>query len=288
MTQMEPIRIAIQKSGRLNEDSLRLLKDAGISIDNGKDQLKANARNFPLVVFYLRNSDIPQYLRDGVVDIAIIGENLLVENGDGLHTLTKLGFSKCRVSLAVPKNMEYSSIKDLAGKRIATSYPETVSQFLVEKGIEAELHTINGSVEIAPNIGLADAICDIVSSGSTLFKNNLKEVEVLHKSEAVLAGAANTSPETNAVLNKLLFRINAVLEARTFKYVLMNVPNDKLDTIIELLPGMRSPTVLPLAQEGWSSVHTVINKDRFWEVIDALREVGAEGILVCPIEKMVL
>lgn len=288
MTQMEPIKIAIQKSGRLNEDSLRLLKDAGIAIDNGKDQLKAMARNFPLVVFYLRNSDIPQYLRDGVVDIAIIGENLLVENGEGLHTLAKLGFSKCRVSLAVPKSMEYSSIQDLAGKRIATSYPATVSNFLSEQGIEAELHTINGSVEIAPNIGLADAICDIVSSGSTLFKNNLKEVEVLHRSEAVLAAASNTTTATIPALEKLLFRINAVLEARAYKYVLMNVPNDKLDAVTTLLPGMRSPTVLPLAEEGWSSVHTVINKDRFWEVIDELREAGAEGILVCPIEKMVL
>ena len=285
---MEPIRIAIQKSGRLNEESLRLLKDAGISVDNGKDQLKANARNFPLQVFYLRNSDIPQYLRDGVVDVAILGENLLVENGEELHTLVKLGFSKCRVSLAVPKSMKYTSIADLAGKRIATSYPITVSQYLDEKGITAELHTINGSVEIAPNIGLAHAICDIVSSGSTLFKNNLKEVEVLQHSEAVLAAAVGTSPGTNPILDKLLFRINAVLEARNFKYVLMNVPNDKLDSITRLLPGMRSPTVLPLAEAGWSSVHTVINKDRFWEVIDELREAGAEGILVCPIEKMVI
>lgn len=267
---------------------MRLLKDAGISIDNGKDQLKASARNFPLVVFYLRNSDIPQYLRDGVVDIAIVGENLLIENGEGLNSLSKLGFSKCRVSLAVPKTMAYSSIEDLAGKRIATSYPETVSRYLAKEGIEAELHTINGSVEIAPNIGLADAICDIVSSGSTLFKNNLKEVEVLHRSEAVLAGAQGTSPDTHPILKKLLFRIKAVLEARTCKYVLMNAPNDKLNAIIKLLPGMRSPTVLPLAEKGWSSVHTVINKDRFWEVIDELREAGAEGILVCPIEKMVL
>ena len=285
---MEPIKIAIQKSGRLNEDSLRLLQDAGISIDNGKDQLKARARNFPMSVFYLRNSDIPQYLRDGVVDVAIIGENLLVENGKGLQSLVKLGFSKCRVSLAVPKTMPYNSIADLAGKRIATSYPQTVSNFLAENGISAELHTINGSVEIAPNIGLADAICDIVSSGSTLFKNNLKEVEVLHRSEAVLAGALGTSAETNPLLQKLLFRINAVLEARSYRYVLMNVPNDKLDAVIKLLPGMRSPTVLPLAEEGWNSVHTVIKKDRFWEVIDELREAGAEGILVCPIEKMVL
>lgn len=285
---MDTIKIAIQKSGRLNEDSLRLLKDAGISIDNGKDQLRAVSRNFPLEVFYLRNSDIPQYLRDGVVDVAIVGENLLQENGKGIKSLVKLGFSKCRVSLAVPKSAGYNSLSDLAGKRIATSYPNTLTQFLAENGIQAELHTINGSVEIAPNIGLADAICDIVSSGSTLFKNNLQEVEVIMKSEAVLATAEASSPEENAALKKLLFRINAVLKAREFKYVLMNAPNDKLEQIIQLLPGMRSPTVLPLAEEGWSSVHTVINKERFWEVIDELRETGAEGILVCPIEKMVL
>jgi ATP phosphoribosyltransferase len=285
---METIKIAIQKSGRLNEDSLRLLKDAGISVENGKDQLKASARNFPMEVFYLRNSDIPQYLRDGVVDLAIVGENLLVENGEGLKSMVKLGFSKCRVSLAVPKSMEYNTLEDLQGKRIATSYPVTVAKFLKSKGIEADLHTINGSVEIAPNIGLADAICDIVSSGSTLFKNNLKEVDVILRSEAVLATASNSEKQMTSLQEDLLFRINAVLEARKFKYVLMNVPNGKLDAIVELLPGMRSPTVLPLAEEGWSSVHTVINKERFWEVINELREAGAEGILVCPIEKMVL
>lgn len=285
---METIKIAIQKSGRLNEDSLRLLKDAGISIENGKDQLKASARNFPMEVFYLRNSDIPQYLRDGVVDLAIVGENLLEEYGEGLESLVKLGFSKCRVSLAVPKSFKYNSLEDLQGKRIATSYPVTVTKFLDSKGVKADLHTINGSVEIAPNIGLADAICDIVSSGSTLFKNNLKEVDVILKSEAVLAKASRSFRQVNSLQEELLFRINAVLEARRFKYVLMNVPNGKLDAIVALLPGMRSPTVLPLAEEGWSSVHTVINKDRFWEVINELREAGAEGILVCPIEKMVL
>ncbi|MDH3698873.1 MAG: ATP phosphoribosyltransferase [Flavobacteriaceae bacterium] len=285
---MEPLKIAIQKSGRLNEDSLRLLKDAGISIDNGKDQLRASARNFPLEVFYLRNSDIPQYLRDGVVDLAIVGENLLEENGEGLESLVKLGFSKCRVSLAVPKSMEYNSLEDLQGKRIATSYPATVAKFLNSKGVNADLHTINGSVEIAPNIGLADAICDIVSSGSTLFKNNLKEVDVILKSEAVLAMASETSIRTSSIYDKFLFRLNAVLQARNFRYVLMNVPDGNLNAIIDLLPGMRSPTVLPLAQEGWSSVHTVIKKDSFWEVIDELRKAGAEGILVCPIEKMVL
>ena len=282
------LKIAIQKSGRLNEDSLNILKDCGISIDNGKDQLKANSRNFPMEVFYLRNGDIPQYLRDGVVDIAIIGENVLVEKGETLEVAEKLGFSKCRVSIAVPKSLKYSSIADLQGKRIATSYPNTVEKYLKSKGIQAEMHIINGSVEIAPNIGLADAICDIVSSGSTLFKNNLKEVEKILTSEAVLAISPKIGAAQKEILGKLQFRIRSVLAARQSKYVLMNVPNDRLNTILELLPGMRSPTVLPLAEEGWSSVHTVINKDTFWEVIDELRQAGAEGILVCPIEKMVI
>jgi len=285
---MTKIRIAIQKSGRLNEESLQILKNCGISIDNGKDQLKASARNFPMEVFYLRNGDIPQYLRDGVVDIAIIGENVLIEKGGDIDIVEKLGFSKCRVSLAVPKSIKYKSVIDFQGKRIATSYPNTVREYLKEKGVEADLHIINGSVEIAPNIGLADAICDIVSSGSTLFKNNLKEVEVMLKSEAVLAVSKKISSERRAILSKLQFRIKSVLQARQSKYVLLNAPNDRLDDILRLLPGMRSPTVLPLAEEGWSSVHTVINKDKFWEVIDELKQAGAEGILVCPIEKMVL
>ncbi len=285
---MTKIRIAIQKSGRLNEDSLKILKDCGISIDNGKDQLKANARNFPLEVFYLRNGDIPQYLKDGVVDLAIIGENVLVEKGEGIAIVEKLNFSKCKVSLAIPKTKEYGTLKDFEGKRIATSYPNTVLKFLKEKGVEADLHIINGSVEIAPNIGLADAICDIVSSGSTLFKNNLKEVEVLLHSEAVLAVSPKISEERKAILERLQFRIQSVLQARKNRYVLMNVPDDKLQEIIAILPGMRSPTVVPLAEKGWSSVHTVINKDKFWEVIDELKVAGAEGILVCPIEKMVL
>jgi ATP phosphoribosyltransferase len=285
---MKKIRIAIQKSGRLNEDSLQILKDCGISIDNGKDQLKASSRNFPLEVFYLRNGDIPQYLRDGVVDIAIIGENVLIEKGEDISIAEKLGFSKCKVSLAVPKSIKYNSVSDFEGKRIATSYPNTVKNYLDSKGVKADLHIINGSVEIAPNIGLADAICDIVSSGSTLFKNNLKEVEVMLTSEAVLAVSPQISPEGNVLLEKLRFRIQSVLRARQSKYVLLNAPNNKLDEIISLLPGMRSPTVLPLAEEGWSSVHTVINKDKFWEVIQELKKAGAEGILVCPIEKMVL
>lgn len=285
---MTKIRIAIQKSGRLNEDSLQILKDCGISIDNGKDQLKASSRNFPIEVFYLRNGDIPQYLRDGVVDIAIIGENVLVEKGEDITIAEKLGFSKCKVSLAVPKSVKYNSVQDFQGKRIATSYPNTVTNYLKEKGVSAELHIINGSVEIAPNIGLADAICDIVSSGSTLFKNNLKEVEVMLTSEAVLAVSPKISAVRKVLLEKLQFRIQSVLRARQSKYVLLNAPNDKLQGVLALLPGMRSPTVLPLADEGWSSVHTVINKDKFWEVIDELKKAGAEGILVCPIEKMVL
>lgn len=284
----EKLRIAIQKSGRLNEDSLKILKDAGISIDNGKEQLKAVARNFPVEVMYLRNGDIPQYLRDGVVDVAIIGENVLIEKGKDIILGEKLGFSKCRVSLAVPKSFKYTGLKDLDGKKIATSYPNTVNQFLQEKGINAELHIINGSVEIAPNIGLADAICDIVSSGSTLFKNNLKEVEVMLKSEAVLAISPQISEERKKLLGRLQFRLKSVLNARTSKYILLNAPNENLDKIIELLPGMRSPTVLPLAEKGWSSVHTVINEERFWEVIDELKAAGAEGILVAPIEKMVI
>ena len=275
------IRIAVQKSGRLNEKSLALLKSCGISIDNGRDQLKTTARDFPLEVFYLRNGDIPQYLRDGVIDIAILGENTLIEKGTDLQIIERLGFSKCRVSLAIPKNDAYSSVKDFEGKRIATSYPNTVKNYLKEKGVEVELHIINGSVEIAPNIGLADGICDIVSSGSTLFKNNLKEVEVMLTSEAVLTVSPNISEERKEILEKLRFRIRSVLKGQNSRYVLMNVPDNKLDNVIGILPGMRSPTVLPLAEEGWSSVHSVIDKNKFWDVIDQLKSAGAEGILVC-------
>jgi len=285
---MTKIRIAIQKSGRLNEDSVQILKDCGISIDNGKDQLKAETRNFPMEVMFLRNGDIPQYLRDGVVDIAIIGENVLIEKGEDITVAEKLNFSKCKVSLAVPKDATYNSIKDLDGKRIATSYPNTVDNYLADKGISYEIHQISGSVEIAPNIGLADAICDIVSSGSTLFKNNLKEAEVMFTSEAVLAVSPLIKEEAKELLKRLQFRIQSVLKARNAKYVLLNAPNHKLDEVIKLLPGMRSPTILPLAEKGWSSVHTVIPKNKFWDVIDELKLAGAEGILVCPIEKMVL
>ena len=282
------IKIAIQKSGRLNIDSLEILKQCGISIDNGKDQLKAAARNFPLEVLYLRNGDIPQYLRDGVVDLAIIGENLIHEKGKGIETIERLGFSKCRVSIALPKEVEFNNIKELDGKRIATSYPNTVKRFFEENGIAADIHIINGSVEIAPNIGLADAICDIVSSGSTLFKNNLKEVVKIMESEAVLVQAPNLSSEKNELIEKLRFRLRAVLRAKKSKYILLNAPNDKIEQISNILPVLKSPTVLPLSQKGWSSLHSVIDEGSFWDVIDALKEAGAVDILICPIEKMVL
>jgi ATP phosphoribosyltransferase len=285
---MSTLKIAIQKSGRLNEDSIQILKDCGISINNGNDQLKATASNFPLEVLYLRNSDIPQYLIDGVVDAAIVGDNLLVEKGKNIQVAEKLGFSKCKVSVAVPKSFNYNSVTDLDGLRIATSYPNTVLDFFKSKNVSVDLHQISGSVEIAPNIGLADAIVDIVSSGSTLFKNNLKEVEVIFKSEAVLAISPKISSDNKVILDKLQFRIQSVLRARKSKYILMNVPNDKIELISSILPVLKSPTVMPLAQAGWSSVHTVIEEDRFWEVIDELKAAGAEGILVCPIEKMVL
>ncbi|REG86144.1 ATP phosphoribosyltransferase [Winogradskyella sediminis] len=285
---MTKLKIAVQKSGRLNEDSMKILKEIGISVDNGKDQLKASAQNFPLEVFYLRNGDIPQYLRDGVVDAAIIGENVLIEKGNDLKIVERLGFSKCKVSIAVPKSSSSKSLKDLEGKRIATSYPNTVNQFLKKEGVNANLHIINGSVEIAPNIGLADAICDIVSSGSTLFKNGLKEVQVLLKSEAVLATSPKISEENQALIDKLQFRLKSVLKGRESKYVLLNAPNDKLANIVKILPGMNSPSILPLAKEGWSSVHSVLDKNDFWNIIDELKANGAEGILVCPIENMVL
>ncbi|HLV70360.1 MAG TPA: ATP phosphoribosyltransferase [Xanthomarina sp.] len=285
---MSKLKIAVQKSGRLHDDSMKILKDVGISIDNGRDQLKASAKNFPIEVFYLRNGDIPQYLRDGVVDAAIIGENILLEKGNNISIVEKLGFSTCRVSLAVPKSALYKSLKDLEGKRIATSYPNTVQDFLAKNLIKANLHIINGSVEIAPNIGLADAIVDIVSSGSTLFKNNLKEVEVLLQSEAVLAESPLISNENKDILNKLKFRFQSVLKGRQSKYVLLKAPNNKVPDIIKILPGMKSPTILPLAEEGWSSLHSVVNKNDFWKIIDQLKTQGAQGILVCPIENMVI
>ncbi len=286
--QPEKLKIAIQKKGRLHDDSLRLLKDIGISIDNGKDQLKATAYNFPLEVLYLRNSDIPQYLEDGVADIAIVGENLLIEKQKSVEIVEKLGFSKCRLSLAVPKKFKGAGLEFFQGKKIATSYPNTLRNFLHENGINAGIHVISGSVEIAPNIGLADGICDIVSSGSTLFKNGLVETVKILDSEAVLVKSPKLTGEKEQLLAKILFRIRAVLKAKRNKYILLNAPNDKIDEIAKILPVLKSPTVIPLAQEGWSSIHSVIEKEKFWEVIDRLKQAGAQDILVIPIEKMVV
>ena len=285
---MKKLKIAIQKSGRLNKDSLDLLSKCGIKIDNYKDQLKASSRNFPVEVYFLRNSDIPKYINDGVVDLAIIGENLLIEKDYEINVFEKLGFSKCKVSIAVPNKFNFNSIKDLNNVKIATSYPNTLKKFLNDENITANIHVINGSVEIAPNIGLSDAICDIVSSGSTLYKNNLKEVFVIHESQAVLAGNKKVLESNKLLLEKFLFRIRAVLKAKESKYILLNAPNDKIKAISEILPVLKSPTVLPLNKEGWSSLHSVINENTFWEVIDKIKDAGAEDILVCPIEKMVL
>ena len=285
---MSKLKIAIQKSGRLNQDSIKLLKDCGISIDNGKDQLKASAKNFPLEVLYLRNSDIPQYLEDGVVDVAIIGENVLIEKEKQVAIIRQLGFAKCRLSMAVPKGIDFDDMKWFEGKKIATSYPNTLRAFLSKENIKAEIHVIAGSVEIAPNIGLADGICDLVSSGSTLFKNGLKEVKVMLKSEACLAKSKKLSTEKQEILDRLLFRMESVLRAKNSKYILMNVPNDKIEEVSNLLPVLKSPTILPLAVEGWSSLHSVIDEEKFWEVIDQLKAAGAEGILIVPIEKMVI
>lgn len=285
---MSKLKIAVQKKGRLNEESLKLLKDCGIKIENGKDQLKVDVQNFPIEIFYLRNTDIPQYLEDGVVDVAIVGENLLIEQQKKVDIIRKLGFSKCKVSLAVPKEVSPGSLDYFNNKRIATSYPNTLQNYLMENGISAEIHRISGSVEIAPNIGLADAICDIVSTGSTLFKNGLKESVVLFQSEAVLAKGKNLDEDSKSILEKLLFRISAVLRSKRSKYILMNVPNDKIDTVSKILPVLKSPTVLPLAIEGWSSVHSVIDEDEFWDVIDELKMNGAEGILIVPIDKIVM
>ncbi|NJC27076.1 ATP phosphoribosyltransferase [Neolewinella antarctica] len=282
------LRIAVQKSGRLLDESIQLLKECGIRIDNGRDQLKASARNFPVEVLYLRNSDIPQYIQDGVADIGIIGENTVIEKNKDVRVVQQLGFSKCRLSLATPKGEQYDGPKSLNGKRIATSYPISLQQFLDREGITAEIHEISGSVEIAPNIGLADAICDLVSTGSTLFKNGLEEQDIVLKSEAVVAASPKIDAERQAILDKLLFRVKSVLAAKNKKYLLMNVPTDKVSEVTNLLPGMRSPTVLPLVEEGWSSVHTVIAEDKFWDIIDQLRTTGAEGILIVPIDKMIL
>ncbi|WP_267406316.1 MULTISPECIES: ATP phosphoribosyltransferase [unclassified Chryseobacterium] len=285
---MSKLKIAIQKSGRLYEESLQLLKDCGIFVNNGKDQLKVSVDNFPMEIMYLRNSDIPQYLEDGVVDIAIVGENLLVEKQKNIEIIQQLGFSKCRVSLAVPKEVETDDLNYFQGKKIATSYPNTLKNFLETNNISADIHIISGSVEIAPNIGLADGICDIVSSGSTLFKNGLRETVALLKSEAVLAQTSRLDAEKTKILNKFLFRIKSVLKAKNSKYILMNVPNEKIQDISNVLPVLKSPTVIPLAEEGWSSIHSVIDELRFWDVIDELKENGAQDILIIPIDKMVI
>jgi ATP phosphoribosyltransferase len=285
---MRRLKVAIQKSGRLSEESFQLLKECGIRFESSSNSLIVPSRNFPLDVLYLRNSDIPQYLEDGVADVAIIGENTLVEAGRSIKNELQLGFSRCRVSIAIPKGESYSGIGDLNGKKLATSYPNTVNAFLLKSGIKAEIHQISGSVEIAPSLGLADAICDIVSSGSTLFTNGLKEVEVLFSSEACLASSPAIDQEATAILNKLLFRVISVMEARNKKYVLLNTPNEKIEQITSILPGMKSPSIIPLAQSGWSSLHSVIDESQFWEIIDQLKEAGAQGILIVPIEKMIL
>jgi len=285
---MSKLKLAVQKSGRLNEGSIALLKKCGIVIDNGKDQLKVSVPNFPIEIFYLRNSDIPQYLEDGTVDLGILGENLLIEKEKDLKIIEKLGFSKCRVSLAIPKGIEATSPSYFQSKKIATSYPNTLRKYLDKQNIECDIHHISGSVEIAPNIGLADGICDIVSSGSTLFKNGLKEMQVILRSEAVLAKSPKLSQEKEQILEKLLFRIRAVLRAKNTKYILMNVPNEKIEEITKILPVLKSPTILPLAQNGWSSLHSVIDENQFWDFIDKLKSSGAEGILIIPIDKMVV
>ena len=282
------LNIAIQKSGRLHNETVALLKDAGLKVDNSKDQLKARARGMDATFYFLRNSDIPRYLEDGVADIAVIGENTLIEKNVEVSIIEKLGFSKCRLSLAVPKESSYTTLSDLEGKKIATSYPHTLRTFLEERNINAQIHVISGSVEIAPNIGLADAICDLVSSGSTLFKNGLVEQDVLLQSEAIIAANKNLSSDKQEILDQLMFRIRAVMKGRRNKYILMNVPNDKIEAVSNILPVLKSPTVLPLVEEGWSSLHSVISEEDFWKVINELKDLGAEGILVIPIEKMVV
>ncbi|HMO62865.1 MAG TPA: ATP phosphoribosyltransferase [Ferruginibacter sp.] len=282
------LKVAIQKSGRLHDDSVKLLKDCGIDINNGNKQLKAVCSNFPLEIFYLRDDDIPQYVFDGVADLGIVGENVVKEKNKSVQTVSRLGFSKCRLSIAVPKAMEYAGVQDLDGLKIATSYPVILQQYLIDNKVSAEIHEISGSVEIAPGIGLADAICDLVSSGSTLFTNGLKEVAQVLKSEALLVADKNLSAVKQAILDKLMLRINAVQKAKRNKYILMNAPNHQLQNIVALLPGMKSPTIVPLAEAGWSSVQTVVAENDFWEVIEKLKACEAEGILVMPIEQMII
>lgn len=281
------LKIAIQKSGRLHEDSIRLLKECGIELNNGNKQLKATAFNFPLEVFFLRDDDIPQYIYDKVADVGIVGENVLLEKNKPMGDVYRLGFGRCRLSIAVPKSLPYNGATDLNGLKIATSYPYLLQQFLNEQAVDAEVHEISGSVEIAPGIGLADAICDLVSSGSTLFTNGLKETEVVLQSEAVLAAGRDLSQDKKAILDRLLLRINAVRKARSVKYIMLNAPNHQLPNIARILPGSKSPTVVPLAIDGWSSVQSVVNENEFWDVIEKLQAHEAEGILVVPIEKMI-
>jgi ATP phosphoribosyltransferase len=282
------LKLAIQKSGRLNEDSMRLLKECGIDIGNGVNKLKADATNFPISLFFLRDDDIPQYVEDGVADIGFVGENVVYEKAKKVEVTYELGFGKCRLSFAVRKNEEFTGPQFLAGKKIATSYPVLVQKYLDDNKVQAEIHEISGSVEIAPGIGLADVVCDLVSSGSTLFMNGLKEADTILKSQAVLIKHKIFSAEQQQILDRLLFRIESVKKAKKNKYVLLNAPNDQLDKIVSILPGMKSPTVLPLAKEGWSSVHSVIQESDFWDMIEQLKNAGAEGILVIPIEKMIL
>lgn len=282
------LKIAVQKSGRLYEDSMRLLKECGIELNNGNKQLKAVALNFPLEVYFLRDDDIPQYVFDGVADIGIVGENVVLEKGKEVRSVYRLGFGRCRLSIAVPKSFEYAGPLSLNGIRIATSYPHILQRYLDEQRLSAEIHEISGSVEIAPGIGLADAICDLVSSGSTLFTNGLREVAVILQSEALLVANNQLNDEQRQLLDKLLMRINAVKSARKNKYILMNAPNHQLANITALLPGMKSPTIVPLAEEGWSSVQSVVNVDDFWEVMEKLKSFEAQGILVMPIEQMIV
>jgi ATP phosphoribosyltransferase len=284
---MSILKVAIQKSGRLSEDSLNLFNECGIKFNNGAKKLKAQSSNFPIEFLFLRDDDIPGYVEDGIADIGIVGQNVHEEYLKDVEVVKYLGFSKCRLSLAIPREDEYKGIQFFEGKNIATSYPNILKKYLKEKNINAEIHQISGSVEIAPGIGLAEGICDIVSSGSTLLTNGLKEVETVAKSEAVLVASKSLNADQKKILDQLIFRINAVLEGKNSKYVLMNAPNENIDKIISLLPGMRSPTVLPLAEKGWSSIHSVINEDDFWGSIEKLREAGAEGVLVVPIEKMI-
>ena len=281
------LRIALQKSGRLSEDSYQLFKECGIRFDYGTGKLKSVSSNFPAEFLFLRDDDIPGYVEDGVADLGIVGENVAIETARQVTTVHKLGFSKCRLSIAVPRGTEWTGIRDLDGKNIATSYPNLLGNYLNEQGVQAEIHEISGSVEIAPSIGLAEAVCDIVSSGSTLMSNGLKEVETIFRSEAILIARPELDADKQVLVDKLLFRIKSVQTAKNNKYIVLNAPNQALSQIIALLPGMKSPTVTPLATEGWSSVHSVLNENEFWENIEAIREAGAEGILVIPIEKMI-